>query len=134
MPPSSVPQKIKFRILSQVYTIVRLAPGAPVPDWATNGDFTSITRTLDELSIVCPAENVPKEIDSGPRWICLKLQGPFSFSPTGVLLSFIQPLSNNGIPIFAISTYDTDYVFIQEQFTDRTLKALQAASHELVSV
>ena len=89
---------LKFRQLPGIYSIVRLGPTAPIPAWATNGEFTSITRTANELSIVCPAENVPKDANSGPRWICLKLEGPFPFSQTGVLLSFIEPLSNNGIP------------------------------------
>jgi hypothetical protein len=128
--------QLKFRWLPGPYGIVRLAPGAPVPDWAsfsnsTTGDFTSITRTADELSIVCPTENLPPDVHSSHRWICLKLEGPFPFSLTGVLLSFIQPLSGNGIPIFAIATYDTDYVLVQEEFAGATLDALQKAGHEL---
>ena len=96
-------------------------PRCPVPDWATKGDFTSITRTADELSIVCATDNLPPDVRSPHRWICLKLEGPFRFSQTGVLLSFIEPLSNNNIPIFAISTYDTDYVLVQEQFLEAAL-------------
>jgi uncharacterized protein len=124
---------LKFRRLSGWYAIVRLGVEAPVPEWATKGEFTSVTRTSDELSIVCPAESVPREVHSPHRWICLKLEGPFPFSQTGVLLSFIEPLSSNGIPIFAISTYDTDYVLIQEEFGTAALNALQQAGHELVS-
>ncbi len=123
--------QLKFRQLPAPYAIVRLPPDAPIPDWATKGDFTSITRTSDELSIVCPANNIPEDIDSGPRWMCLKLEGPFPFSQTGVLLSFIEPLSNSGIPVFAISTYDTDYVLVQEEFAGAALNALQQAGHEL---
>ncbi len=123
--------ELKFRLLPGPYAIVRLAPNSVVPDWATRGDFTSITRSGDELSIVCPTDNLPKDIDSGPRWICLKLEGPFPFSQTGVLLSFIEPLSRNGVPIFAISTYDTDYVLIQEEYAGLALDTLREASHEL---
>ena len=71
---------------------------------------------------------------SGPRWICLKLEGPFPFSQTGVLLSFIEPLSRNGIPIFATSTYDTDYVLVQEDFADQALAMLRSAGHERVEL
>ena len=123
---------LKFRQLRNLYAILRFAPTAPIPTWATQGDFTSITRTADELSIVCPTENIPKEIATGSRWICLKLEGPFPFSQTGVLLSFIAPLSNNGIPIFAISTYDTDYVLIQEEFSGAALDCLMDAGHQLL--
>jgi uncharacterized protein len=136
-------QALKFRRLSDMYAVVRLAPDAPVPDWAANGqitngrvttvEFVSITRTIDELSIVCLADNVPAQVDSPQRWICLKLEGPFPFSQTGVLLSFIEPLSSNGIPIFAISTFDTDYVLIQEEFARAALETLQRAGHQLLS-
>jgi hypothetical protein len=130
--------QLKFRRLYGAYAIMHLAADAPVPDWAslsesTKGDFTSISRTADELSIVCPTANLPLEVHSPHRWICLKLEGPFPFALTGILLSFIAPLSNNGIPIFAISTYDTDYVLVQEPDSNRAFDALRHAGHELVS-
>jgi hypothetical protein len=127
-----VPRHFKFRLVPGPYAIVRLIPDATIPAWAAQGDFTSITRTVDELSIVCPAANLPPEVDSPHRWIALKLEGPFPFSQTGVLLSFIEPLSSNAIPVFAISTYDTDYVLIQEEFAGAALKLLRDAGHDLV--
>jgi len=125
-------RQLKFRLLAGSYAVVRLAADAAVPDWATKGEFTSITRAADELSIVCLGENVPEHIDPGPRWICLKLEGPFPFSETGVLLAFIEPLSNNGIPIFAVSTYDTDYVLVHEEFAETAREVLLKAGHELL--
>ena len=123
---------LKFRwIKDGPYAIVRLAADTPVPEWAGKGEFTSVTRSAGELSIVCPTNNVPAEINSSHRWICLKLEGPFPFETTGVLLSFIEPLSSKGIPIFAISTFDTDYVLIQEEWAGAALAALQEAGHEL---
>lgn len=103
-----------------------------VPEWALKGKFISITRSSDELSVVCPLENLPRDLDIPHRWICLKLEGPFPFSQTGVLLSFIEPLSSKGIPIFAIATYDTDYVLIQEEWVGAALRELQNAGHELL--
>lgn len=122
---------LKFRWLRPLFAIVRLASDAAVPDWATRGEFTSISRSAEELSIVCPIENLPADVTSPHRWICLKLEGPFPFNLTGVLLSFIEPLSSKGIPIFAISTFDTDYVLIQEEFMGAALNILQEAGHEL---
>ena len=122
--------QLKFRPLPGPYAIVRLAPEAAIPAWATKGEFTSITRTAEELSIVCPTENLPADVSSPHRWACLKLEGPFPFSLTGVLLSFIEPLSNNGVPIFAISTYDTDYVLIQEEYTGHAFNKLQEDGHD----
>jgi len=124
---------LKFRPLPARYGIVRLDPDAPIPDWATKGEFTSATRTADELSIVCPAEDIPEDGPPALRWMCLKLEGPFPVSQTGVLLSFIEPLSNNGIPIFAISTYDTDYILIPEENSNRAADLLREAGHELLS-
>ncbi|MGC1373408.1 MAG: ACT domain-containing protein [Candidatus Sulfotelmatobacter sp.] len=125
---------LKFRQLRDTYSIVRLASEVASPGWATNGEFTSITRTTDELSIVCPIRNVPEGMKSGTRWICLKLEGPFAFSQTGILLSFIEPLSRNSVPIFAISTYDTDYVLVQEEFVEQALAILRSAGHERVEL
>jgi|ERR1700737_4673128 hypothetical protein len=123
--------KLKFRQVPGACAIARLGPDAGVPGWATQGPFTSVTRTADELSIVCLADNVPPDVHSPHRWACYKLEGPFAFAQTGVLLSFIEPLSSNGIPIFAVSTYDTDYVLVQEEYVGATLQALDQAGHEL---
>lgn len=122
---------LKFLWLKGPYAIVRLAGGAAIPEWAAKGDFTSITRTADEVSIVCRLENLPGEIHSSARWQCFKLEGPFPLSQTGILLSFLEPLSGVGIPIFAISTFDTDYVLIPEEFADVALDAVQRAGHRL---
>jgi len=124
---------LKFRWIAGPYAIVRLAPDAVVPEWATRGEFTSVSRSAEELSIVCPADNLPRDVNTQHHWICLKLEGPFPFNLTGVLLSFIQPLSTRGIPIFAVSTYDTDYVLIQEEFQGMALDRLQEAGHELLA-
>ena len=131
-PRPAPPTRLKFRWLTKsLYTMVRLEADSAVPEWATKGDFTSVTRTGDELSIVCPMENLPREVSSAHRWICLKLEGPFPFTQTGVLWSFIEPLSSNGIPIFAISTYDTDYILIPEEWAGAALTELKRAGHEL---
>lgn len=121
---------LRFRQLPDAYSIVRLQPDTAIPEWVT-GDFTSITRTVEELSIVCCADQVPAHMQ-GQRWICLKLEGPFAFSQTGILLSFIEPLSDNGVPIFTIATYDTDYVLLQEEYAGTAMSALQQAGHELL--
>ncbi len=128
-----VRQHLKFRCLQSTYAIVKVEADSPVPDWTARGEFTSVTRTRDELSIVCPADHLPPEVKSTHRWTCLKLEGPFPFELTGVLLSFLEPLSSNGIPIFAVSTFDTDYVLIQEEYAGMALNELQRAGHELLS-
>ena len=128
MPPK---HKLKFRRITGSFAVCRLPPETTLPDWALNGVVASVTRTADELSIVCPAENVPEGVKAEKGWICFKLEGPFAFSQSGVLSSFIGPLAEGGVPIFAVSTFDTDYVLVKEEFADTALEALQEAGHAL---
>jgi uncharacterized protein len=123
---------LKFRRIQGSFVICKLPPDAPIPDWALVGPFTSVSRTADELSIVCAADSLPANINSEFRWICLKVEGPFAFSQVGILAGFIGPLAQNGIPIFAVSTFDTDYVLIQEEFAAAALNALKEAGHQLL--
>jgi len=87
---------------------------------------------LDELSIVCSSAQVPPEIQHDHGWACLKLHGPFPFSETGILSAFVQPLADRAIPIFAISTFDTDYVLVKKDWLEKAVEALIAAGHEAV--
>src|SRR5215472_2465625 len=123
---------LTFRRLPALYAICQPRATDPIPTWATQGEFTSITRTPTELSIVCPESNIPAGIKADRGWICLQLQGPFPFSETGILSSFIAPLSANAIPIFAISTYDTDYVLILQPFLEKALETLRRAGHVML--
>ena len=96
------------------------------------GEVFSVTRTSDELSIVCAQENVPSGTQAAGPWTCLKLLGPFAFELTGVLASVLEPLAASGISIFAISTYDTDYVLVREESAAAAIAALHNAGHELI--
>ena len=124
--------ELKFSFVPGVFAICKLPATSPFPDWALKGSFTSVTRTAEELSIVCPADNLPRDVNSESHWTCFKLQGPFAFTQTGILASFIGPLSANAIPIFAISTFDTDYVLIEEDYAGIALNKLQEAGHQIV--
>jgi hypothetical protein len=131
---SSMPwRRLKFHRMAGRFAVCRLPADSAVPEWASRGPFTSITRSSDELSIVCPQDDLPLNQPAGPRWIGFRLEGPFAFSEVGVLASFIAPLAAKGVPIFAISTFNTDYVLVSEEFAGAALTALQAAGHELVS-
>jgi uncharacterized protein len=92
--------------------------------------FFCVARTADELSIVCEEDRVPDGVTSEKDWVALRLEGPFPFSMTGVLASFIQPLADAAIPIFAISTFDTDYVLIKRETLSAAILALGNAGHE----
>jgi uncharacterized protein len=124
--------KLRFEIAGLNLAIVRLPADSPLPTWATNSTFISITRTADELSIVCPATRVAPGVPSEKPWACLKILGPIPLTLSGVLAAFIAPLVRREIPIFAISTYDTDYVLVSEQLLNVATAALQDAGHEFV--
>ena len=119
-------------LLPDTFAICRLAPDAPVPDWALAGDWFSITRTADELSVVCSQANAPASITCERDWRCLKVEGPLDLSLTGILASLAAPLAEAGICIFAVSTYGTDYVLVKEQNVDRAVAVLSQAGYRLV--
>jgi len=122
-----------FSLLEKTFAICRLPANAPLPEWCIRDGFFSITHTADELSIVCPQENVPADVPAEREWKCLKLEGPIPFSETGVLTSFVQPLSDRAIPVFAISTYDTDYVLVKNGWERMALDALLKAGYKLMA-
>jgi hypothetical protein len=124
---------LRCSLLENLFAVCQLPSNAPIPEWALSGELLSITRAADELSIVCLAQNVPSGVKADGPWICLKLEGPFPFLQTGVLASFIDPLADAGVPIFAISTYNTDFVLIKHEYWGAALGALSKAGHELIS-
>ena len=126
-----IPRKHKLTIPPQIFSICRLRNDAPVPDWALAGGFFSITRTGEELSVVCPQAHVPEGIRRDDGWRCLKVEGPLDLSATGVLASLAHPLAKEGISIFAISTYDTDYLLVKEENLERAAKVLSQTGYQI---
>ena len=120
----------RFTLLSGEWAIARLAPDAPLPPWAlAPADFIAIARTADECSIVAPSSAIPPEIRAERGWTVLRLQGPFAFDQTGILASFAAPLAAADVGIFAVSTFDTDYVLVKTAQLAAALAALRAAGH-----
>jgi hypothetical protein len=91
--------------------------------------FVSVTRTAEELSIVCPSDAVPDSVRTERDFRALKIEGPFDFSLTGILLAVIGPLADAGISIFAVSTYDTDYVLVKKKDLKHAVSVLSASGH-----
>jgi hypothetical protein len=123
---------LELELLSGEFAVCRLEAGVTVPEWALTGSLASATRTADEVSIVCPASEVPAGVRAENGWHCLKIRGPLPFSLTGVLASVVQPLAEAGISLFALSTYDTDYVLVKAETFPRALEALSVAGHRIV--
>jgi uncharacterized protein len=123
---------LTLSVLPDLFAVCRLAADAPLPDWATATDFFSITRTTDELSIVCRAAHVPPNIQSEGGWRCLKVNGPLDFSLTGVMVALAAPLADAAISIFGIATYDTDYLLVKAANLERAIQVLTTAGHTII--
>jgi uncharacterized protein len=107
------------------YAVVRLGPVESVPAWSECGVFCSVTRTPEELSLLVEAAAVPQGMEMESGWRGLKLEGPFPFNAVGILAGILTPLANAGISILAVSTYDTDYVFVKIDQFEETLRVLE---------
>lgn len=123
--------KLTLSVLPDTFAICRLARDAPVPDWSLEGSFISITRTGDELSIVCPEANIPRQIKCDSGWRCLKVKGPLEFSATGILASLATPLADAKVSIFALSTFDTDYLMVKESLLETALRVLSQEGYRV---
>ncbi len=124
---------MNLSLISGTFAVCRLAPDADVPSWAwRDRTLLAITYTADELSIVCPATSVPADVLCEWPWSALKVAGPLDFSLTGILAALAASLADAGIPIFAISTFDTDYVLVKEHDLLRTCEVLEEAGHMFV--
>jgi hypothetical protein len=115
--------------LEGAFVICRLAADAPLPDWAASGSFVSITRTAEELSVVCREGAVPEAVRCERGWRCLRVAGTLDFSLTGVLASLLGPLADAGVSVFGLSTFDTDYLLVKEKDLPRATEALRRAGH-----
>lgn len=121
---------MNLRVLPGPFAVCKLAPDADLPDGLDENTLYSVTRTETELSIVCrDSEGLPGAVERG--WCCLEVEGPLEFTLVGVLASLTQPLAEAGVSIFALSTFDTDYLLLKETQFESALVALRAAGHRI---
>jgi hypothetical protein len=122
---------VKLFALDELYAVVRLHPDAGLPDWVGGGHFWSVTRSDSELSVVCREEDVPPDASAERGWCALEVAGPLDFSLTGVVASLVSPLADAEVPIFVLSTFDTDYLLVRELDLPRAAEALRGAGHTI---
>ncbi len=123
---------LDISVLAGPLAVVRLEPAATLPEWTRDpGPFLSITRTDEELSVVCPEERVPPSVPNSGGWACLKVAGPLDLAAVGILAALADSLRDAAISIFAISTYDTDYLLVPRRDLDRAVQALELAGHRI---
>ena len=128
MPPSQSPT-LALTLVAVPLAVCRLPADAPVPSWALGPPFSSVTRTPDELSVVCAADGVPTGVLASRPWRALRVDGPLDLALVGVLAALAGPLAEAGVSVFPIATYDTDWILVREADAERACAALERAGH-----
>lgn len=121
---------VSLRVLQGEFAVWKLPPAAAPPE-LEGGPFFSITRTAAELSVVGPAGQAPEGVPVETGWSCLEVQGPLGFDLTGILAGISAPLAAAALPIFAISTFETDYILVRRSDLERAVAALEEAGHDV---
>jgi hypothetical protein len=124
---------LTLHLLSESFAVCQLAADSPVPDWAA-GNLVSVTRTPEELSIVCEERSVPVDVKRQGDFRCFRVAGPLDFTMTGVIAALACPLTDAGISLFPLGTYNTDYIFVRRDDLDRATATLRKAGHRFVEV
>jgi putative acetyltransferase len=129
-----VTPRLRLLGIAGSFAVCKLATGSPIPPWATTGDLFSVTRTADELSVVCRQEAVPEGVVCERGWRCLRVSGGMPFTLVGVLASLTTPVAKAGVGVFAFSTFDTDYVLVKADEMPKAVAALRAYGHMVEQV
>ncbi|HAV22726.1 MAG: hypothetical protein A2X67_04750 [Ignavibacteria bacterium GWA2_55_11] len=125
-------KKLKLHLLEEKFTVSKLPVFSELPHIIASGELCFSMRTDEELTVITPDFMAPNNVQQEPGWRCIRIDGQIPFQAVGVLLSLIKPLADTGIPIFAVSTFNTDYVFLPDQTIIHAVQALQHAGHEFV--
>jgi uncharacterized protein len=121
--------KYKLTLLPDLLVICRLHNDFTLSELPRQeSGFYSVTRTADEVSLVCREESIPAGFPLEKDFRLIKVEGPLDFSLTGVLASLLKPLADAAIPVFTISTYDTDYILVRDSQLEEALRALSSVA------
>ena len=124
--------KIVLSILEETYIIYKLDQSTNLPEELIECEFYSLSNSQEELSLVCPEQILIQSENSSPNWKCLKVAGPLDLKLTGILAGLSDTLEKAKISIFAISTFETDYLLIQEQVLETAKTALKSAGYKFL--
>ncbi len=130
IPKRSSMANLTLEVLTETFAICRLGADQPIPVWAT-GNVVAITRTPNELSIVCPQAQVPAAIQCEPDWRCLRVADQLDFAMVGVIASLTRTLASANISVFVISTFETDYLLVKEADLHAAVESLTSDGHSI---
>jgi hypothetical protein len=122
---------LRLREIAGSYAVSKLSGMALTPGWADGPGFSAILRADDELTIVCLEARVPAEIETERGWGCLRTIGPVAFQTSGIVLSLIEPLSNAGIGVFVLCTFNGEHLLFSEKDKHRAYTLLKSAGHSI---
>ena len=122
---------LSLTLLRPTLAVTRLPAGEGLPWWAAGSSFLSLTRTGEETSVVCEARLVPGDARCEGGFRALRVDGTLAFQETGILASLVAPLATAGVPIFTVSTFDTDYILVAESRLGEAVEALRKAGHSV---
>ncbi len=122
-------KSIRLKHVPGRYGVARLPPNAPIPEWFAGDGFAALVRADDETTVICAFERLPDGIDLDGPWHCLRSIGPFAFDTTGIVQSMVNPLSDAGIGIFVLCTFDGEHLLVRESDVRKAVAALTEAGH-----
>jgi uncharacterized protein len=122
---------LRLIITEDRLAVCRLPTRAVVPPWSEGPGLFALVRDADALSVVCAEDRVPVDVRREGGWRALRLEGPFAFTETGILAAALAPLAEAEVGIFALSTFDTDYVLVKEAQLARAVRVLREAGHQV---
>jgi uncharacterized protein len=125
-------KRVSLRLRNETLAIARLGPDDPWPEWALRRGFVALVRTESEVSVVCDQATVPEDIRAERGWRALQTEGPLDFSMTGILASLTSALAASSIPVFAISTFDTDLLLVRQERLVEAIASLTSAGYVVV--
>jgi len=128
-----VKKNLRFEVLSETLGVCKLSPSITIPQWVYQGEFFSVTKTTEELSLVCSEEAIPAEVVCEKGWRVLKIVGILDFNLVGILSVVSSVLAKAGVSIFAISTYNTDYILVKDKDLKLALKVLGDEGCEILN-
>ena len=119
-------------VLAGRYGICRLGPDEPVPAWGLQGEFFSVTRTTEELSIVCAEAQIPATVLCESGWRLFKIDAVMDFSLVGIVAGISAAIAGANVGIFVLSTYNTDYILVRQPDFSAAAAALRTAGYKVV--
>ncbi len=123
---------LQFEVFPKRFAVCQLDMAKPLPNWLLKSSFYTVSKTTDELSVVCEEDLVQDEIQKSVGWRLLKINAVLDISLTGITAQFSTALANAGVNLLVIATYNTDYILVEEAKLTTAIEALRGAGFEVI--